>query len=102
MIPACIAGAAYFLLLILNLSTPVKSAFKRATMVLFSFASFLIMNILRIVFLSIIFVEGYLWFDIIHKFFWYFLSTLFIVAIWFAEVKLFKIKEIPVYSDLKY
>ena len=39
-------------------------------------------------------------FDITHKIFWYSLSILFVVGIWFLEVKLFKIKSIPFYSDI--
>ena len=33
---------------------------------------------------------------------WYLGSTLFVIGIWFIEVKLFKIKEIPIYSDIKF
>ena len=104
-IPACIAGSAYYLLFVLNLSTPKIKIKKRIKMVLFSFAFLLSLNILRILILSLIFV--YLpatsnLFDISHKLFWYFGTTIFVVLIWFIEVKTFKIKEIPVYSDIKY
>lgn len=101
LIRACIAGSAYYLLLILNLSTPKINLKKRIYAIGFSFLAFLIINILRIFILSVIAVSGSQFFDITHKIFWYSLSTLFVVVIWFAEVKLFKIKEIPVYSDLK-
>ena len=104
-IPACIAGSAYYLLFILNLSTPKIKIKKRIKMLLFSFAFLLGLNILRILILSLIFV--YLpstsnLFDITHKLFWYFGTTIFVVLIWFIEVKTFKIKEIPIYSDIKY
>ncbi|MDP2672305.1 MAG: pacearchaeosortase [Nanoarchaeota archaeon] len=102
-ISACIAGSAYYLLFILNLSTPKIKIKKRIKMLLFSFAFLLILNILRIVILSLIFVySSENLFDISHKLFWYFGTTFFVVLIWFIEVKTFKIKEIPIYSDIKF
>jgi len=102
LVEACIAGAAYYLLLILNLSTPKIKIKKRIKILLLAFASFLIVNILRIFFLSLFAVSGSSFFDITHMIFWYALSTIFVVAIWFAEVKAFKIKDIPFYSDLRF
>lgn len=102
LINACIAGSAYYLLAILNLSVPNIKIKKRANMLAFAFIVFLIVNVLRILFLSVIYIEGFKFFDIIHKIIWYLGSTILVVGIWFAEVKLFKIAEIPVYSDLKY
>lgn len=101
LIGACIAGSAYYLLLILNLSIPKIKLQKRAKMILLSFASLLILNILRIFLLSLIFISGASWFDITHKLFWYLGSIVFVIGIWFAEVKFFKIKEIPFYSDIR-
>jgi len=99
-IKACVAGSAYYLLLILNLSTPKIKLKKRLKILGFSFGFLLIVNILRIFLLSL-FLGSY-WFDITHKLFWYSLSTIFVIGIWFTSVKLFKIKEIPVYSDMKF
>lgn len=101
-IDACVAGSAYFLLLILNLSIPDINMPKRIKMIVFSFLSLLIINIVRIFFLSILAESGSSLFDVTHKFFWYSLSIVFVVCIWFIEVKLFKIKQIPLYSDLKF
>jgi len=100
-IPACIAGSAYYLLLILNLSTPKIKIKKRIIMLGIAFLSFLILNIIRIFALTILFLSGSPLFDITHKLFWYILSIVFVVGIWFVEVKIFKIKEIPFYSDIK-
>lgn len=100
-IGACVAGSAYYLLLILNLSTPEIKLSKRIQMLFLSFLSFLIINILRIFFLSILLISGTSLFDITHKIFWYAGSTIFLVGIWFLNVKLFKIKKIPFYSDIK-
>ena len=100
LIPACIAGAAYYLLLILNLTTPMKLN-KRLRSMLFLFATFLILNIIRIVIFSVLLANGYSYFDLAHKITWYFTSTALVVLIWFSNVKLFKIKQIPVYTDFK-
>ncbi|MFH1787675.1 MAG: pacearchaeosortase [archaeon] len=101
-INACVAGSAYYALLVLNLSIPKIKIKKRIKMLLFAFVSLLTINILRILFLSILWVSGSSFFDITHKLFWYFLSTIFVVLIWFTEVRIFKIKEIPFYSDLSH
>jgi exosortase/archaeosortase family protein len=102
-ISACIAGSAYYLLLILNLSTQGIKLKKRILMLSLAFVSLLILNILRIFILSFIFItfEGS-FFDIVHKFFWYFASIIFVAFIWFFEVHKFKIKQVPFYSDIKY
>ena len=105
LIPACIAGSAYYLLSILNLSTPKINLKKRIIILALSFLSLLILNVLRIYLLTIFLVnsgENSFFFDFLHKFFWYFMSIFFVVGIWFANVKIFKIKEKPFYSDMKY
>jgi len=102
LIRACIAGAAYYLLLILNLSTPGMKTKTRIKAIVFSFVAFLVINILRIFILSLVALSGSYLFDITHQLFWYALSTVFVVGIWFVEVKLFKIKEIPFYSDIRF
>jgi len=101
-IGSCIAGSAYYLLLILNLATPGIKIKKRLGIFLFSFLSLLILNILRIFILSVMLVSEVSFFDITHKLFWYIGSTLFVVGIWFLSVKIFKIKEIPFYSDMTF
>lgn len=100
LINACIAGSAFYLLLILNLSTHMNSR-QRLYSLVYSFSALLILNIARIVILSALFVNNFAFFDITHKLFWYFLSTIFVIAIWFSAVYFFRIKNIPVYSDLK-
>lgn len=101
-IEPCVAGSAYYLLLILNLSTPNIKLKKRIKIIALSFASLLIINVLRIFFLSYLYLSGSLWFDFAHKAFWYTTSIFLVIAIWFTEVKIFKIKEIPFYSDIKF
>jgi len=97
---ACVAGSAYYLLLILNLTTPMKIK-KRFFSLLFSLSSLLVLNVLRIFILSILFVESFAFFDITHKLLWYFLSIVFVVGVWLLTTWIFKIKKIPVYSDIR-
>lgn len=96
----CIAGSAYFLLLILNFSTRDIKLKKRITLLLFSFLLLLIVNIIRIFFLSLLLISGFSFFDLAHKLFWYAGSIIFVVGIWFLSIKIFKIKKIPFYSDI--
>jgi len=99
-IPACVAGAAYYLLLILNFTTPMKVT-KRLWSLIFLLASFLVFNVLRIVAFAVIAAGGGNYFDTAHMMMWYFGSTIMVVIIWFLAVWLFRIREIPVYSDMK-
>lgn len=101
-IQACVAGSAYFLLLVLNLSIQKINIITRVKAILFSFILFFSFNILRILILILILFKNPEIFILSHKIFWYFLSTIFIVLIWLAEIKIFKIKEIPFYSDIIY
>ncbi len=99
-VPSCIAGAAYYLLLILNLTTPMVLK-KRIISLIFLISTFLIINILRIIIFASLFSIGYKYFDLTHKLTWYIGSTIIILFIWFINVLIFKIKEIPIYSDFK-
>lgn len=99
LVEACIAGSAYYLLTILNLTTPMPIK-TRIKSLLFSYISFLIINILRISLVSLLFLSSSPYFDFTHKLFWYFLSTIFVVLIWILSIKIFNIKSIPVYTDL--
>lgn len=100
-IAACVSTSAYYLLLVLNLATPEIKIKKRLLMIFLSFLVFLIVNILRIFFLTLLYLSGSAWFDFTHEVFWYFMSVVFVVLIWFCEVRVFNIKKIPFYSDLK-
>lgn len=99
LVPACIAGAAYYLLLMLNLALPMPLR-KRLKNIAFLWSSFLILNILRIVLFSYLFLQGSPFFDTAHLWTWQVGSTLLVVALWFASAKLFRIDTIPFYADL--
>ena len=102
-VPACVATSAYYLLSLLVLLTPgikLKNRFY-----LFLSGSFLIflMNVIRIDILLYVLVEfGENWFDKIHIFFWHFVSSIYVAAVWIFLSYKFKIKSIPVYSDFKF
>lgn len=98
LVDACIAGSAYLLLLLLNLLTPKIKFHKRIFLFLVSSVMFLIINIFRLL-VTIPFL-GKNGFATIHITFW-FISIAFVVAIWFFCVRVFNLKEIPVYSDVK-
>ncbi len=99
-VEACVAGAAYYLLLILNLTTPMP-LLKRLKSILFILFVFLVFNILRIVIFARLLVTGADYFDIAHQITWYFGSTVLVIIVWFVNVLLFDIREIPIYTDVK-
>lgn len=99
-IPACIAGSAYYLLLILNMATPM-SLKKRLLCLVYVFTLFLILNIARITLFGTLLSKGYQYFDITHLAVWYFGSTILVAFIWFSAIFLFKIKEAPVFTDVQ-
>lgn len=100
-IPACIAGAAYYLLTIFNLTTPMKLS-KRIASLFFILGIFFLLNTIRIIIFMIVLINGKTnFFDIAHSVSWYFGSTVLIILIWFANVLIFRIKSIPVFTDLK-
>jgi len=99
LIPACIAGAAYYLLFILNLTTPM-SLDKRIKSLIFINFTFLLLNIARIILFAVLLISGYQYFNFAHTLVWYFGSTVLVVIVWFVNVKFFNISSIPVYTDL--
>jgi len=101
-IGACVAGSAYLFLLMLNFATPKIKMEKRLKLILFSFGTFLIINLIRIILLAHLFLDKFSSFEFFHQMFWYLGSTVFVVGIWFFGVLHYKIYEIPFYSDLKF
>ncbi len=93
---ACVAGSAYYLLFALAFAIPL-SFYKRIKLILFCFATFFIVNVLRIVLMALILETPF--FEGIHLFLWHIFSTIFLILVWFCAIKLFKIKEIPIYTD---
>jgi exosortase/archaeosortase family protein len=100
LVEACVGGSAIYLLLILNLATPMDLT-RRWKSLAFVIGTFLYLNVLRILVFVALLVYGYQYFDEAHLATWYFGSTIIVVAIWFVNVWLYKIKKIPVYSDVR-
>ncbi len=101
-VPACIAASAYFLLFLLVLSTKDIKLRTRITMLLLGSLLILAMNVIRVEILIIALVEyGKTLFDSIHLIFWRFVSVVYVFFVWILLIKKYKVKSIPVYSDLK-
>jgi len=99
-VPACVAGAAFFLLFLLLFSTAEIKPLKRFYALITSLAILFIFNILRIISLAYLIKTPY--FQSVHWIFWHLLSTILVVLIWIFIIKIYKIKDIPVYSDIVY
>ena len=98
---ACIAGSAFLLLLILNFSTAKIKWKKRLSILMFNFAVFLIINIIRIFVLTILLVNQSVFFDAVHLILWHAVSILLVFLIWILTVRIVGIKKIPFVSDFK-
>ncbi|MFH1249286.1 MAG: pacearchaeosortase [archaeon] len=99
---ACVGGSAYYLLLLLNFITSGIRLRKRIGIFVFTSSLFLLLNIARIILLSVLKVNNFLFFDTLHVIFWYFVSVAYVFIVWIAAVKVFNIKSIPFYSDFMY
>lgn len=99
-VPACVAGAAFYLLLVLLFTTADIKPKTRAYAILTATATFFVLNITRILILAS--MTTFPNFETIHWIFWHIVSTVFVVATYIATIKLYKIKSIPIYSDFKY
>ncbi len=101
-IPACTAASAYLLLTILILTTRKIKPLIRLKMFLMGSISILTLNIARILILMLAYNVSETFFNTLHLLFWHILSTVFVVLIWLALIKIYKIKSIPIYSDIKH
>lgn len=93
---ACVAGSAYYLLFIFGMAIPSKLS-KRLLVIAYCFLTFFLVNVLRIVLMALILNSSF--FNEVHLFLWHIFSTVFLLFIWFSAVKIFKINEIPFYTD---
>jgi len=101
-IDACVAGSAYVLLFLLNALTRDIGFRKRIALFVCDSLLLLVLNIVRLIALISLFVNGSVAFDFTHKLFWYGLSTVFVVVIWFFSVWLFRVHSVPFISDIKF
>jgi len=99
LIPACVAGAAYYLLLILTLATAQITLSTRLRIIATSFTALFLLNTLRI--LILIPLTGTEYFYEIHWLFWNLVSTIFVVGIWIWVTRRYRVRTIPVVSDFR-
>lgn len=99
-INACVAGSAFFLLLILNLSTRKIGILKRIFLFVFESILLFLFNVVRLLIIVPLYLNGSSSFQIVHQIFWYGLSLLLIILIWLFGAWVFRIREVPVYSDI--
>ena len=100
--PACIVFLAYLLLAILILVT--KDIDFKTSVKMFLIGSLVILaaNVLRIRLLFWVWINyGQNLFEILHLMFWKLVLGVFVILIWIFLIKHYKIKTIPVYSDIK-
>lgn len=102
-VEACILGSAYYLLWLLTMLTKDIKLMTRIKMILLGFLLIYIANIIRIIALIFIAINYSLdWFDLVHMFIWVFVTSTYVALVWIFLVRRYKIKSIPIYSDLKY
>ncbi|MBU2638293.1 MAG: pacearchaeosortase [Nanoarchaeota archaeon] len=101
-IPACVATSAYVLLAMLILLTKDINWNERLQMFVFGSLAILAFNIIRIELLLLTYFRLESAYDSVHLFVWKFMSTAFVVILWLVLARTYKVKAIPVYSDIKY
>jgi len=99
-IPACVAGSAFYLLTILIFTSPGIKPCKRLKILVYSFLTLFILNVLRMVLLANI--TSLNSFDAIHWILWNFVSVIMVVGIWVIMAFRYNVRTVPVYTDLKY
>lgn len=100
-IPACVATSAYILLALLVFLTKDISWNERLQMIVYGWLAILAFNLLRIELLLLTFFRLEAAYDTLHLFVWKFMSTAFVVLLWLGLARVYKVKSIPVYSDIK-
>ncbi len=101
-ITACTATSAYYLLAVLILLTKDISLKKGIKTFFVGALLILLMNLVRIDILLVVLVEkGINMFESLHIVFWEVISSLYVGGLWIFLIKKFRIKTIPVLSDMK-
>ena len=102
-IDACVASSAYYLLVLLILFTKDIEFIKIIKMFIIGSLIILAMNVIRVTTLILILINyGTNLFETVHLAYWRFVATIYIFVVWIILIKIYKIKEIPIYSDIKY
>ncbi len=100
---ACAAISAYFLLLLLIILTKDIKLKTRIKMFLLGSAIILAINLIRILILiAVLETQGFDAFQQAHDVFWIIFGSLLVALTWIFLIKHYKIKSVPIYSDIKY
>ena len=102
-VSACAAPSAYYFLLMLVCYTKNIKLIKGLKIIFYGSLIILIVNLIRIYFLLYVLdVYGLDLFRTLHLWFWGFIATIIVAFIWIYFSRRYRIKSIPIYSDLKY
>lgn len=102
-VPGCAAASAYYLLLLLTVLTKDIKLKNRLRIFLYGSLIIFLVNIIRIVTLILILNNySYNLFKTVHNYIWLILGSVLVVGIWIYFTRIYKIRSVPIYSDLKY
>ena len=100
---ACAAVSAYFLLLLLIVLTKDIKLKTRIKMFLLGSVIIFTTNLIRILILIAVLEKyGFDAFQQVHDIFWIIFGSLLVALTWIFLINHYKIKSVPVYSDIKY
>lgn len=100
---SCAAASAYFLLLLLIVFTKDIKLTKRIKIFFIGSLVVFITNIFRIILLIVVLDRfSFNLFNKLHMFFWSIIASTLVAIIWIYLTRKYKIRSIPIYSDLKY
>lgn len=100
---ACAAISAYFLLLLLIILTKDIKLITRIKMFLLGSIIILAVNLARILILiAVLETKGFNAFQQTHDIIWIIFGSLLVALAWIFLIQHYRIKSIPIYSDLKY
>jgi exosortase/archaeosortase family protein len=99
LVPACIAGAAYYLLLICACTIPLTWK-ERGKVLGISWGLLFVFNVIRILGTTYLATTGNSLFTVTHAFFWYAGSTVMVILCWILTTTYCKIQTIPFVTDL--
>lgn len=103
LISACISTTAYYLLVLLILTTKDISFKKRIYLFIFGSLLIFIGNLIRIDILIILLLKNKTnWAQTLHMFFWKVISSIYVLLVWIFLTRKMDIESIPIYSDIKH
>lgn len=98
----CVTSSAYYLLALFTIITMNVQVWKRVLIFLSGTVLIFLMNIARIVLLTVTLLSNPEAFKAAHAALGMFISTIYVVIVWVLLSVLFKVKTVPFYSDIKF